>query len=308
MGKILLYYKYVTIAYPKQIMKWQRELCQSLDLKGRILIGDEGINGTVGGSIEATEQYKQAMKNHELFGDIDFKESEGNAECFPKLQIKVRHEIVSLGIDPKKLTPKNGGKHLTPEETHELLNNKPDDLIIIDCRNDYEWKIGHFRDAIKPEVKNFREFPQYVDEHLDELKDKQVLMYCTGGIRCERASTYIKEKNIAKKVYQIQGGIHRYTEKYPDGHFRGKNYVFDGRIAVKVTDDILGNCSLCEKSCDQYINCSNVLCNKHVISCSECKEKYANCCSAQCQDLVAQKKVNQRPKFQKYDPTHHSTQ
>ena len=130
----------------------------------------------------------------------------------------------------KTVTAKNGGKHLTPEETHNLIAQKPNDLVILDARNDYEWRIGAFEGAIKPDIEHFRQFPKFVDDNLEQFKDKQVLMYCTGGIRCERASTYLKEKGVAKNVYQILGGIHRYAEQYPDGFFRGKNYVFDDRI------------------------------------------------------------------------------
>ena len=245
MNKIILFYKYIAIEYPKQIMKWQKEICQNLGLMGRILISHEGINGTLGGSTDNLEQYKNLMSAHELFGEIDFKESSGAPECFPRLSVKVRNEAVSLGIPYDHLTPRNGGRHLTPQETHQLLTEKPEDLIILDARNNYEWAVGRFENAITPPIENFRDLPHYLDKNLDTFKNKQVLMYCTGGIRCERATAYLNEKNVAKKVYQIKGGIHRYVEQYPDGFFRGKNYVFDGRIAVKINDDILGSCALC---------------------------------------------------------------
>jgi predicted sulfurtransferase len=170
---------------------------------------------------------------------------DGDSNYFPRLRIVVRNEVTHLGLDPAIITAKNGGIHLTPEQTHNLLKNAPQDLIIFDARNNYESRIGSFENALKPDIKNFRDLPEYIDNNLDLFKDKEVLMYCTGGIRCERGSAYLKSKNVAKKVYQIEGGIHRYAEKFPDGFFRGKNYVFDGRIAVKVNDDILGSCELC---------------------------------------------------------------
>src|SRR5438477_7025627 len=268
MNKIILYYKYIDIAYPKQVMKWQQEICKQLELKGRILISHEGINGTLGGSIENLDRYKDLMNEHELFGAIDFKESPGGSECFPRLAVKVRSEAVSLGIPYDELTPRNAGQHLTPEQTHDLIANKPEDLVILDARNNYEWAIGKFENAITPDIENFRDLPQYFEQNLDQFKDKQVLMYCTGGIRCERASAYLNEKNIAKKVYQMEGGIHRYVEQYPDGFFRGKNYVFDARIAVRVNDDIIGSCAICNQPCDDYYNCLNALCNDHFICCS----------------------------------------
>ena len=267
MGKILLFYKYVHIIYPKQVIKWQKKICQELGLTGRVLISHEGINATVGGSTENTDLYKAIMEKNPLFGEIDYKESEGGAESFNRLYVTQRNEIVAMGVDPNELTVQDGGKHLTPQEVHELLSNKPDNLVVLDTRNDYEWKIGRFKDAILPDIKNFREFPQYIDEHLDEFKDKEVLMYCTGGIRCERATAYLKVKNVAKEVYQIKGGIVRYTEQFPDGHFRGRNYVFDNRIAVRINNDVLSTCSLCPEPCDEYTNCLNAECNNHYISC-----------------------------------------
>jgi predicted sulfurtransferase len=299
MNTILLFYKYTAIEYPKQIMKWQQALCQELGLTGRILISHEGINGTLGGPTEKTDQYKQSMLQHDLFNDIDFKESEGGTECFPRLSVKVRDEAVSLGIPYDQLTPRNGGKHLTPKETHELITQQPEDLVILDARNTYEWKIGRFANAITPDIQNFRDLPHYIENNLEQFKNKQVLMYCTGGIRCERATAYLNEKNVAKQVYQILGGIHRYTEQYPDGYFRGKNYVFDGRISVKINDDILGSCSICTQPCDDYHNCLNAACNKHFIGCAECVKKLEKTCSTHCQNLIAQNKTSTRPEFNK---------
>lgn len=299
MNKIILFYKYIEIAYPKQVMKWQQQICQELQLKGRVLISHEGINGTLGGLAEHLNHYKNLMSEHPLFDAIDFKESDGGAECFPRLSVKVRNEAVSLGIPYDALTPRNAGKHLSPQETHDLIAKQPQDLVILDARNNYEWEIGRFENAITPNIENFRDLPQYLDDNLEKFKDKQVLMYCTGGIRCERASAYLNEKNIAKKVYQVEGGIHRYVEQYPDGFFRGKNYVFDGRIAVKINDDILGSCSICSQPCDDYYNCLNALCNKHFISCAPCIETLHKTCSTECQKLIAEHKVHERPEFNK---------
>jgi predicted sulfurtransferase len=301
MNKIVLFYKYIAINYPKQIMKWQQQICQELGLTGRILISHEGINGTLGGSAISLEQYISHMSAHELFGEIDFKISNGGPECFPRLSVKVRDEAVALGIPYDQLTPRNSGQHLTPEETHTLITQNPDDLVILDARNDYEWEIGRFNNAITPDIKNFRDLPAYLDKNLEQFKDKQVLMYCTGGIRCERATAYLNEKNIAKKVYQIKGGIVRYTEQYPDGHFRGKNYVFDARIAVKINDDILGSCILCKQSCDDYHNCLNAQCNKHFIGCYDCVNAFNKTCSQSCQILIAENKTPCRPEFNKFN-------
>jgi len=295
MGKILLFYKYVSIQYPKQILKWQERLCTELGLKGRIILAHEGINATLGGSAENCERYKQAMEKHPLFGGIDFKESVGDENYFPRLRIVVKNEIVNLGLDPEKVTVEDGGIHVSPEQAHTMMAEKDENLIILDCRNTYETTIGTFVDSIRPPTKYFREFPGYVDENTDLFKDKQVLMFCTGGIRCERASAYLKSKGVAQEVYQIEGGIHRYIEQFPDGFFRGKNYVFDARVSVKVNNDILGSCALCQKPCDEYVNCMNASCNKHFISCSTCQTAYKNCCSTNCIDLLASARVAARP-------------
>ncbi len=291
MGKILLYYKYVDIEDPHAIKRWQQELCADLGLTGRILIGKEGINGTVGGTNKATDAYIKAMQEHPLFSDVDFKTSKGGAEHFPKLRVAIRKEIVTLGIAPEALTPEQGGKHLEPKEVHELLEKHPEDLVILDTRNTYESRIGTFKNAITPEIDNFRDFPEYIENNIDQFKDKQVLMFCTGGVRCERATAVLQEKGIAKEIYQIKGGIHRYAEQFPDGYFRGKNYVFDGRIAVKINDDILGSCYLCDKECDKYTNCVNVQCNLQYIACKECLKKLESTCSFECQKLVQERKV-----------------
>jgi predicted sulfurtransferase len=291
MGKILLFYKYIDITYPGQIRKWQERLCKQLNLKGRVIIAQEGINATLGGSLEAVQAYKKEVDAHPLFNGIDFKESDGASDYFPRLRVVVRTEITHLGLDPQVITAKNGGTHLTPEQVHELIQNAPKDLVILDARNTYESRIGKFDNALEAEINNFREFPTYIDNHEELFKDKQVLMYCTGGIRCERASSYLKSKNVAKNVFQLQGGIHRYVEQFPDGYFKGKNYVFDGRIAVKVTDDILSNCSLCTALHDEYTNCLNAECNKQFIACELCLKTFGNACSKNCLELIQTNKV-----------------
>lgn len=302
MGKVILFYSYTNFEYPKRICKWQTKICQELNLTGRIIIAHEGINATLGGSDADIEQYKTIIRHHPQFANIPIKESVGGANCFPKLRVVVKNEIVNINL-PNAGHIQNTGVHLTPAQTHELMSNKPEDLIILDTRNKCESDIGIFKDTIKADVQHFRDFPGYIDNNLDMFKDKQVLMYCTGGVRCERATAYLKEKGVAKEVYQIEGGIHCYAEQYPDGFFRGKNYVFDGRIALPVNDDILGHCALCNVAYDEYSNCLNAVCNKHYIACKDCLEKYHNCCSATCKELVLQNQVNKRPMRPKIEIT-----
>lgn len=295
MNTIILFYKYIPISSPNAILKWQKKICKQLALKGRIIIASEGINGTLGGADEQIEEYKKIMQAHELFADIDFKENKNTQDHFPRLRIVVKNEIVYLGLDHASADPKNAGTYLEPAQAHELIAQKPEDLIIIDCRNRVESAIGIMEGAIRPEVTYFREFPAYIDKHAQEFKDKQILMYCTGGVRCERASAYIKSKEIAKEVFHIKGGIHNYIEQFPNGFFKGKNYVFDGRMAVPVTNDILGSCYICTKPCDDYTNCLRALCNRHFISCAECLAAYGNTCSQSCHDLIIADHTAKRP-------------
>jgi predicted sulfurtransferase len=301
MGTILLYYKYVSIPNPIEIQNWQKELCARLGLTGRILLAHEGINGTVGGSDEAAQEYIKAMNEHPLFGGIDFKTAPGSAQAFPRMKISIKKEIVHLGIDPEQLTVKDTAEHLSPEQIHNLLNNPPEDLVIVDTRNSYEIAVGKFRNAIDPQTRYFRQFPKWVDDNIDMFKDKTVFMYCTGGVRCERATAYVNVKNVAKKIVQLEGGIHRYIEQFPDGHFRGKNYVFDNRITVRANDDILSSCLNCPTPADDFFNCLNALCNKHFTSCPECLQKFENTCSIKCQELIKHKQAPERQPFSKLE-------
>lgn len=296
MDIILLFYKYVTLEYPEMILKWQKELCLRLGLKGRILLAKEGINGTVAGSKEATQEYVDAMNAHPLFGNIDFKTSPGSNNDFPRMKVVIKNEIVRLGIDSEKVNAKDTATHLTPEQAHELINNPPKDFVIFDTRNDYETRIGSFRNAVNPPIKTFRELPEFIDKNEDLFKDKTVLMDCTGGVRCERASVYLQQKGIAKEIYQIEGGIHRYIEKFPDGHFRGSNYVFDARISQKANDDILSHCDICPAPSDYYTNCMNAQCNKQFLVCPACIELYQESCGKECFDLIQKKAVIIRKK------------
>jgi predicted sulfurtransferase len=294
MGKILLFYKYIDIKDPHKVMAEQRKLCESLGLKGRILLAGEGINGTLGGTTSSVELYKDYMNQHALFSAIDFKEGQGAADYFPRLQIKVKKEIVHLGLNPEEITAHNAGTYITPQEAHALLAKKPENLVLLDTRNDYESRVGTFEGALIPNTKTFREFPAYIESNLEKFKDKQVLMFCTGGIRCERASAYLKLKKVAKEVYHIKGGIHRYVEQFPNGFFKGKNYVFDGRVTTHVTNDVLTECDHCKAPYDEYTNCINAECNRQIIVCPSCTHLYHNTCSSECKELVAQRKVKVR--------------
>lgn len=273
MHTILLYYKYVKIKYPKREMKAQRKLCEELGLKGRIIVSKEGINGTVEGLTGNTGKYIEVMSKDKRFSDIDWKKSKGTGNAFKKLSVKVRPEIVSLHLgdmdfDPNKVT----GKYLTAEELHEWFKTKKE-FYIVDMRNDYEYLSGRFENSVLPGLENFRDLKKELPK-LEHLKDKTVLTVCTGGVRCEKASGFLMMSGF-KDVYQLQNGIVTYMEKYPNEHFKGKLYVFDGRVTMGfgLSDskhEIVGRCEKCLKPSENYINCATVGCHRHFIMCESC--------------------------------------
>lgn len=296
MEKIVLYYRYITIANPQEIADWQRSLCTELNLLGRILIAPEGINGTVSGPEDTIAQYKKAFVEHPLFADIVFKEEDAPSGCFPRLQVTVKKNIVNFQATADL---KSSGTPLTPAQVHDLIQSAPENFIIFDARNDFESRVGKFDNAITPTISHYRDLHQYIDDNQNLFAKKEVLMYCTGGIRCEFASAYLQEKGIAKKVMQLEGGIINYIQQYPDGFFRGKNYVFDGRVCVPVTTDILATCDLCPTPCDEYTHCLNAACNKQFIGCATCLQTLENSCSRICLELITVHKVAKRLPFKR---------
>ncbi|KAM4809339.1 thiosulfate sulfurtransferase/rhodanese-like domain-containing protein 2 [Rhinophrynus dorsalis] len=294
-GEVLLYYSYCDVKDPQWICDWQRALCQLLHLTGKIRIATEGINGTVGGSKLSTKLYINAMLSHPLFEHTmcleDFKTSDGGAHCFPDLRVGVFQEIVPIGIEPHKISYKETAIHLSPGEFHEKVgqylseaDKAENDTILLDCRNFYESKIGRFQNCLAPDIRKFSYFPNYVDQNLELFKNKTVLMYCTGGIRCERGSAYLRSKSVCKEVYQLKGGIHKYLEQFPDGFFRGKLFVFDGRYTISSNDDIISNCRYCGAAWDRYKLCSTVRCCQLVLACIGCQDKGFTACCLTCQE------------------------
>src|SRR3989344_1852219 len=233
--QIILFYKYVRLADPEAVAEGQKEICEKLDLTGRYIIAAEGINATFEGTKENIKEYVKELEKDKRFCNIHFKYSIGTGHAFPKLSVKVRKEIVSLNlgtcdIDPNQIT----GTHLKPEELHEWLapskveGIKKKEFYIVDMRNAYEHKVGHFEGSILPLIENFRDLPKVV-EQIKHLKNKTVLTVCTGGVRCEKASGFLVTQGF-NDVYQLSGGIVSYMEKYPNEDFQGKLYVFDKRV------------------------------------------------------------------------------
>jgi len=274
--QILLYYKYVSIADPEAFKNAQKALCERLNLKGRIIVAHEGINGTVGGTIEDTERYIKEMKNDPLFFDIHWKKSFGPSDTFPRLSIKVRSEIVTTKITDVELDPtKETATHLKPEELHAWYK-KGKKFKVIDMRNSYEIGIGTFKDSVDPETMNFRDLPNSLKK-LKVHKDETVLTVCTGGVRCEKASQYLKTQGF-KDVYQLDGGIVSYIEKYPGKDFEGTLYVFDKRkkmdFCKKGEREVIGKCSICNSTTERVENCADDECHLQFICCDTCIAQY----------------------------------
>lgn len=279
---ILLYYKYVPIPDPVGFIAEHRQLCASLDLKGRIYVAGEGINGTVSGLPHQTDAYQEAVRNLPGFETIDFKTETWHQHAFPRLTIKVRPEIVALkagtDLDPNQET----GTYLEPADFDRMLESDPD-VVVLDTRNDYEYAIGHFKGAVESPIRNFRDFPDMV-EKLKPYRDKKILAYCTGGIRCEKATALLKRAGF-NQVFQLHGGIIRYGQITGGKNWLGKCYVFDERIAVPVNqfeETVISTCRVCNRPSDRYINCSNASCNEQILVCESCEPTIMGACSAEC--------------------------
>lgn len=288
--QILLYYKYVEIENPVEFMQDQRLLCQKLNLKGRIIIASEGLNGTVEGTVEDTEKYCQELLKDPRFKDIHFKKSAGFGAAFPKLYVKVRNEIVSGHLGKDDLNPtKVTGKYLQAEELHDWIKNKKE-FFIVDMRNDYEQESGYFEGSILSKFENFRDLPKIIPQ-LESMKNKTILTVCTGGVRCEKASGFLVQNGFSD-VYQLYGGIVTYMEKYPNQDFKGKLYVFDNRIVMGFNTDspdheVVGKCKICQKSSDNYVNCANLMCHLHFICCKDCYAQDGKAyCKQSCKEFL----------------------
>lgn len=285
MYKILLYYKYTHITDPEDLKQKQLELCKRLNIKGRILIAEEGLNGTVGGTPEALDQYMAETMVYPGLEDIEWKISDSKENAFPKLRVVVRPEVVTLGLEKfgKDVDLSHKANYIEPED---LLNmyESGEEFTIIDARNEYEGRIGKFRDAIIPDIDNFREFPEFVAS-IEHLKNKTVVTYCTGGIRCEKASAYLKEQGF-EDVRQLHGGIHRYADKTGGKYFDGEMYVFDARVHTPVNSvnpTVISECHHCNEKVARYVNCCNAQCNKQFICCESCEKDFGGGCSGDCQ-------------------------
>ena len=284
MQKVILYYKFVPLSDPAMVMHWQRELCGRLNLKGRIIVSPHGINGTLGGDIEDLRRYKREMNKSGTFRGITYKWSDGSGKEFPRLSIKVREELVSFKKPGEVKVGQSGvlggGKKLKPEKVHQLVEERGEDVVFFDGRNAYEALTGRFKNAVVPNTKTTRDFVQEIESgKYDNIKDMPVVTYCTGGIRCEVLSVLMKNRGF-KDVYQIDGGIVKYGEKYgDDGLWEGNLYIFDDRMNHKFSDKAkdIGECIHCQGKTSNFENCADVSCNRLVLICKDCKSIKAHC-------------------------------
>jgi UPF0176 protein len=280
--KVLLYYCYSTIEDPEKFREEHHLFCIENGILGRIIIASEGLNGTVSGTSEACDLYMATLKADPRFAHIDFKVEEQDDHTFQKLHVRVKPEIVHSGL--QQINPNvRTGVHLEPEEFKKLKD--AEDVVILDVRSNYEHSLGKFKNALTLDIENFREFPEKVKE-LEHLKDKKILTYCTGGIKCEKASAFLLEQGF-ENVYQLHGGIIKYGIEAGGEDFEGKCYVFDNRVAVdvnKVNPKVLSQCHVCGTKSDRMVNCANPVCNLHVPICEECGWKLDGACSDDCKE------------------------
>ena len=280
MQKVLLYYKFTPIADPEAVKLWQKTLTSSLNLRGRILVSRHGLNGTVGGELEDLKKYIKETKQFAAFNDIVFKWSDGGRENFPRMSVKARRELVGFqNSDNEFEVDENGviggGKHIKPGEVNEMVEKFGDDVVFFDGRNAHEAKIGKFKNAIVPNTNTSRDFLDELEsDKYDDIKDKKVITYCTGGVRCELLSAIMKKRGF-KDVYQIDGGIVKYGEKYgDDGLWEGSLRVFDDRMTVNFSDHTvtIGECTHCGGKTSNFENCAHMECNDLVLICEDCKQ------------------------------------
>ena len=269
---VILFYKYVPIRDPQIFTAEQRALCASLELKGRILIASEGINGTLAGPAEAVNRYVAILKADARFSDIEIKISAGDAGTFPKLVVKARSEIVTLNAGAIRPDKDN---QLSPAEWKRMMEKNPD-AVPLDIRNRFESDAGKFENAVVCDIEHFRELPQYVDR-LQGLKDKTVLMYCTGGIRCEKASALFRGKGF-KNVFQLHGGIAAYQEQFGNEHWQGECFVFDQRMTVRVEEGLvqIGRCAHTGRATSRFVNCLHDPCHTLFILSAEAEAENRN--------------------------------
>ncbi len=302
---VLAYYHFVQVDDPEKLVAAHHAFFEGRDVTCRIYISREGINGQFSAYVSDAEAYMNWLKEDERFKEIEFKVHHYHENVFPKICVKVREQLVAMD-EPVDMSLT--GEHLSSEKWKEMLQEKDEDTILIDVRNDYEWKVGHFEGAELPTLEQFREFPKYARD----LKDKKdpdktkVMMYCTGGIRCELYSALLKKVGF-KNVFQLEGGVIKYGLKEGSDHWKGKLFVFDDRMAVPLSDsaETISQCHKCTTLSDIYYNCANVDCNELFTCCPDCADKFQGCCSVACQQSPRRRLYEKTARPKPFRKKHH---
>lgn len=284
------FYQYAHIGNPLIFRNHLFIHWNEIDVLGRIYVAKEGINAQLSVPAKKFEAFKTHLDSISFLNGVRLNIAiEQDNKSFLKLKVKVRHKIVADGLNDETFDVTNKGIHVGAEQFNALIEDP--DTVLVDMRNHYESEIGHFKNAITPDVDTFRDSLDIIEQDLAEHKeDKKLVMYCTGGIRCEKASAYYKHKGF-KNVYQLEGGIIEYTRQVQDqqleNKFLGKNFVFDHRRSERISEDVIAHCHQCGEPCDTHVNCANEACHLLFIQCEKCAEKMDNCCSTECQEVNA---------------------
>ncbi len=287
---VISFYKYTKLQVPEDVRETLRSLCQSRSILGRILIAEEGVNGAICGTKEDIVKFQQKIKEISFFSDLTYREQDVSHQVYHKLVVKVRKEIVYFGV-PVSFAKE--GTHLSPQNLKKWYDTN-EDFVIVDARNAHESEVGKFKDAIPLQIKTFREFPNQL-KNLKQHKEKKIVLYCTGGIRCEKASAYLKEQGFAD-VYQLDGGIVNYVNQFPNTYWQGGLFVFDDRLVSEIEEPITF-CQFCEAACEKYTNCHNLTCDKLFIGCEKCLREMQSCCSSDCREAPRKRQVKKVPKL-----------
>ncbi len=296
---VILYYNYTPIVDTEAYREKHHLFCLNNNLLGRIIIAEEGLNGTVSGFTEDCNRYMKWLENDPIFAgtNFDFKVEEHEINAFAKLHVRVKNEIVNsdLPVNPRVRT----GKHLEPADFKQMLKNDPD-VVLVDMRSNYEHAVGRFKGAITFDMENLRELPDHVEE-IVHLKDKKIITYCTGGIKCEKASAYLLERGF-ENVYQLHGGIIKYGLEEGGEDFDGKCYVFDNRVKTDVNSVnpiVVSKCHICETTSDHMVNCANPQCNAHLPICPKCLIEMDGACSQDCKEHPRKRPYNAQGYYSK---------
>ena len=285
----LSFYKYAKIGNVRVFRDHFYLLLDEIDTFGRIYVAHEGVNGQISVPTQSLDALRDRMNQITFLDGCRLNIAvEDDGKSFYKLIIKIKRKIVADGIKDEMFDVTDNARHITAEEYNQLTSS--DQTIVIDMRNHYESEVGHFDGAICPDVETFRESLPIVEDILDQNKGKNVVMYCTGGIRCEKATAYFKHKGF-DNLYQLDGGIIEYARQVQasglDNKYIGKNFVFDDRLGERISDDVIAKCHQCGSVCDTHTNCANDACHILVIQCENCKTRYSACCSDLCKDFTA---------------------